>query len=384
MENSETEATDIMADGTDGGPPFRAEHVGSFVRPDRLLEAARAHKAGNLDAEAYREIQDECIRDIVAFQDDIGLPSVTDGEFRRRVWSGGVTDGLDGMGVCEEGTLSFKSEAGEDILPPSPFAEAKLRRKQSFAAADFRYVKSLNPRGTPKATMASPPVMHFFAGPKSFDPAVYLDRDAYFADLARVYGEEIDELAQAGCTYVQLDDTALPCNCDDSARAAVRDRGEDPDALTDAYVWLINDAISSRPSTMTVGMHMCRGNLKGMWMAEGGYEPIAEKIFNGLAIDAFFMEYDTARAGDFAPLRHLPEGKTAVLGLVSTKTPELETKDELKSRIDEAAKFTPLDRLALSPQCGFSSGGGGGQVVTHDDTRRKLELIVEVAREVWG
>jgi len=365
-------------------PPFRAEHVGSFVRPERLLRAARAHRAGDLDADAYREIQDGCIAEIVAWQDDIGMPSVTDGEFRRRSWSAGVIDALDGFGLRDEGVLGFRDQDGERAVAASPYARAKLARRHPIVADDFAYVRSLRPRGFAKATMASPPVMHFYLGPRSFETDVYADRDAYFAALAEIYRDEIADLAAAGCTYVQLDETALACNCDDAARAAVRERGEDPDELTDAYVGLINAAIRDRPAGMTIALHMCRGNLKGAWMAEGGYEPIAKRLFAGLAVDAYLMEYDTPRAGDFTPLRHLPAGKTAVLGLISTKTPALESKDEIKRRIDEAAKFAPLDRLALSPQCGFSSGGGGGQVVTADDTRRKLELVLDVAREVWG
>ena len=368
----------------DGQLPFRAEHVGSFVRPERLLQAARAHRAGDLDADAYREVQDACIREVVAWQDEIGMPSVTDGEFRRRSWSAGVIDALDGFGLREEGALQFRNQSGELGLAASPYAKAALSRKGRIVADDFVFVRDQAPRGLAKATMASPPVMHFYLGPRSFETDVYADRDAYFAALAAIYRDEIADLAAEGCTYLQLDETALPCNCDDSARAAVRERGEDPDELTDAYIRLINDALAEKPAGLTVALHMCRGNLKGAWMAEGGYEPIAERLFGGLDVDAFFMEYDTPRAGDFGPLRHMPADKSVVLGLISTKTPELEPKDEIKRRIDEAAKFVPLDRLALSPQCGFSSGGGGGQVVTADDTRRKLELVLAIAGEVWG
>lgn len=368
---------------TDGHPPFRAEHVGSFVRPERLLQAARAHRAGDLDAEPYREIQDDCIREVVAWQDEIGMPSVTDGEFRRRSWSAGVIDALDGFGLREEGALKFHTDSGELGVAASPYAKAPLTRRQRIVADDYAFVRAQAPRGRVKATMASPPVMHFYLGPRSFETDVYADRDAYFAALAGIYRDEIADLAVGGCTYLQLDETALPCNCDDSARKAVRERGEDPDELTNAYIRLINDALAERPAGMTVALHMCRGNLKGAWMAQGGYEPIAERLFGGLDVDAFFMEYDTPRAGDFGPLRHMPADKSVVLGLISTKTPQLEAKDEIKRRIDEAAKFVPLDRLALSPQCGFSSGGGGGQVVTADDTRRKLELVLDVARDVW-
>ena len=250
--------------------PFRAEHVGSFVRPDTLLEAVRAHRAGKLDADGLREAQDEAIRGIVAFQDDIGLPAVTDGEFRRRSWSAGVIDALSGFGLREEGVLGFKSESESGGVAPSPYAARRLERARPIVADDYRFLASLSPKGLPKATIASPPVLHFFLGPRAFDADAYADRDAYFADLVRIYRDEIADLAAAGCTYVQLDETALPCNCDAGARRGVRARGEDPDELTSAYVGLINAAVAERPEGMTVGLHMCRGNFKGAWMAEGG------------------------------------------------------------------------------------------------------------------
>ena len=363
---------------------FRADHVGSFVRPARLIEAARKHRAGAMDGDGFRQIQDQCIAEIAAFQDDIGLQSITDGEFRRAVWSGGVIAALEGMGVRDAGTLAFKNADGTIFTPPSPYAETRLKRLGTIVADDYVYLRSLNPKGLPKVTMASPPVLHFFLGDASFDKGAYADRDAYLGHLAAIYRDEIADLAAAGCTYVHLDDTALPCNCDSAARAAIAARGEDADALTDAYIGVINEALRDRPDNMTIGLHMCRGNLKGMWMGEGGYEPIADALFNQLNVDTFFLEYDTERAGDFAPLRHLPKGKLATLGLISAKTPVLEDKSEILARIDAAAKHAPLDQLALSPQCGFSSGGGGGQVVDMDDTRAKLELVVEIAEEVWG
>jgi len=365
-------------------PPYRAEHIGSFIRPDYLLTAARSHKATEIDDAAFDEVKNKAIADIISFQDSIGMPSVTDGEFRRRVWSGGVSDALEGMSVKDSGTLTFKSDKGDVLMPPSPYAESKLRRKHNIVTDDFNYIKSLNPKGHPKATMASPPVMHFFLGKKSYNPEIYSTDIEYFSDLIKAYQEEVTDLALAGCSYIQLDDTALPCNCDLEARKVIESRGEDPDELTTMYVEAINSAIQHRPDGMFVGMHMCRGNLKGLWMAEGGYEPIAEQIFNELNINAFFMEYDNERSGDFAPLRYLPAGKIAVLGIVSTKTPKLEEKEYLMQRINEAAKYVPLEQLAISPQCGFSSGGGGGQVVSQDDTKRKLELVLEVANEVWG
>ena len=373
-----------MSNSPANKPLFRAEHVGSFLRPQRLLDAARARKAGKISNAEFIDVQDECIAEIIDFQDEVGMPSVTDGEFRRRVWSSGLTDSLDGMGLKDQGILSFHSESEEYGVPPSPYAKGRLSRRKNIVTDDFKYVKSTKPKGLPKVTIASPAVLHFWLGDASFNPEVFEDRAAFYDDLITVFRDEIADLADAGCQFMQLDDTALPCNCDENARAAIKARGEDADELTVSYVELINDCLSEKPKDMAIGLHMCRGNLKGMWMAEGGYEPIADVIFNNLKIDTFFMEYDTARAGDFKPLRFLPEGKTAVLGLLSTKTPVLESKDELKRRIYEAAQYVPLDQLALSPQCGFSSGGGDGQVNSPDDVRRKLTLILEVADEVWG
>ncbi len=363
-------------------PPFHAEHIGSFVRPPRLIEAARAHKAGKLDDAGFRAVQDDCIREIVAFQESIGLPSITDGEFRRRSWSAGFIDAVDGFGL-RDGTLGFRNESGVMGIAASPYAKAPLRRRQRIVADDFRFLKSVVQRGVPKVTIAAPDVMHWFLGPKAYDSKVYKDREAFFADLAVIYKAEIAELAKEGCRYLQLDDTALPCNCDPNARNDVMARGENPDELTDRYAKLFNEVIATKPADMAVAIHLCRGNLKGAWMAEGGYEPVAKTLFNRLNADIYCLEYDTPRAGDFSPLRYVPNGKTVILGLVSTKTPELENKDALKRRIDEAAKYVPLERLGISPQCGFSSGGGSGQTVTQDDTRRKLELVMEVAREVW-
>ena len=364
-------------------PPFHAEHIGSFVRPPRLIDAARAHKAGTLNDTGYRAVQDDCIREIVAFQESIGLPSVTDGEFRRRSWSAGFIDAVEGFGL-RDGTLGFRDQTGIQGVAASPYAKAPLRRRQRIVADDYRFLKSVVKSGVPKSTIAAPDVMHYFLGPKSFDTGVYPEREAYFADLVRMYREEIAELAAEGCTFLQLDDTALPCNCDDRARADVAARGENADELTERYVRLANECLAGKPPGMAVATHLCRGNLKGAWMAEGGYDPIAEALFNRLNVDIYCLEYDTPRAGDFSPLRFVPEGKTVILGLVSTKTPVLETKDSLKRRIEEAARYVPLERLGLSPQCGFSSGGGGGQTVDQNDTRRKLELVMSVVQEVWG
>jgi 5-methyltetrahydropteroyltriglutamate--homocysteine methyltransferase len=362
---------------------FRVEHVGSFLRPQRLLDAVRARRAARLTDSELKQVQDECIRDVVAFQESIGLPTITDGEFRRRSWSAGFIDAVEGFGL-REGALTFRNEASIIGVAASPYANAPLRRRQRIVVEDYRFLKSVVRRGVPKVTIAAPDVMHYFLGPQSFEPSIYADREAYFSDLVKIYREEIAELAAAGCGYLQLDDTALPCNCDAHARAEVAARGEDADELTERYAGLINQAVAAKPAGMTLGIHLCRGNLKGAWMAQGGYEPIAEALFNRIDANVYCLEYDSARAGDFSPLRHVPKGKRVILGLVSTKTPVLETKDFLKRQIDAASRHARLEQLGIGPQCGFSSGGGSGQPITQDDTRRKLELIMEVSQEIWG
>jgi 5-methyltetrahydropteroyltriglutamate--homocysteine methyltransferase len=362
---------------------IHAEHIGSFIRPAKLLDAIRANKAGKLDDASLVKITDESIREIVAFQESLGLPSVTDGEFRRRSWSAGFIDAIEGFGL-RDGKLGFRSESKVIGVASSPYAKSPLKRKGRIVADDFHFLKSIVKTGIPKVTIASPAVMHFFLGPAAFEKEIYKDREAYLAALAALYREEVADLAKEGCRYLQLDDTALPCNCDPHVRADVAARGEKPDELTERYAKLINESISNKPASMMTAIHLCRGNLKGAWMAEGGYDPIADALFNRVNVDIYCLEYDTPRAGDFSPLRFVPKGKRVILGLVSTKTSQLESKDELKRRIDEAARYVPIEQLGISPQCGFSSVGGGGQAVTQDDTRRKLELVMGVARDVWG
>jgi len=362
---------------------FHADHIGSLLRPERLIAAARSAREGKLDAAGFRAVQDECIREAVALQESIGLPALTDGEFRRRAWSSAFIESVEGFGLREGTLLAFRDEQGDKGGAPSPYAKARLRRTRGIATDEFRYLKSVVKRGTPKITLPAPDVMHFFLGPRSADEKVYPDIEQFYADLAGIYRAEIQELAALGCTYLQLDDTALPCNCDEHARADVRGRGEDPDALTARYVRLANDVLAACPPGMAKAIHMCRGNLRGAWMAEGGYEPVAERVFSELAVDAFLLEFDSPRAGDFRPLRFVPKGKSVVLGLVSTKSPALEAEDELKRRIEAAAKYVPLDRLGLSPQCGFSSVAGSGQPLTAEDQKRKLERVMRVARELW-
>ena len=363
-------------------PPFRVEHVGSFVRPEPLLQAARSFKEKKITREKFKDVQDQSIREIVAFQESIGLPSVTDGEFRRRSWSAGFIDAVDGFGL-RDGTLTFRDQSRVIGVAASPYAKARLQRRRRIVADDFRFLKSVAKKSLPKVTIAAPDVMHYFLGPKAFDAPAYADREAYFGDLAKIYRQEIEDLAAEGCTYLQIDDTALPCNCDAHARDDVKARGEDAAELTQRYVRLFNECIAQKPAAMSIAIHLCRGNLKGAWMAEGGYEPIAEALFNRLHAETYCLEYDTGRSGDFSPLRHVPKGKRIILGLISTKTPVLEEKKQIIARIKEASKYLPLDQLGVGPQCGFSSGGGSGQTVTHDDTKRKLELVMEVARDVW-
>jgi methionine synthase II (cobalamin-independent) len=366
-------------------PPFRVEHVGSFLRPQRLMEGVRQSRAGALSLDELHSLQDQAVREVVRFQEDLGLQSITDGEYRRRAWSTGFIDAVPGFGY-REGTLgSFKTEAGSIVtVAPSPYAKERLARRKGIATDEFAFLQSAVRSGVPKITMPSPAVMHFFLGPRSVDAAAYPDIEVYFDDLIRIYQEEIAELVKLGCRYVQLDDTALPCLCDPAVQDEVRQRGEDPRALIKTYARLINGAIRDRPANVAVGIHLCRGNLKGAWMAEGGYGFIADELFNAIDVDAYFLEYDTPRAGDFSPLRAVPKNKAVVLGLISTKTPKLESKDEIRRRIDEAAKHLDLDQLCLSPQCGFSSAAGSGQVLTAEDTANKIRLMQSVAAEVWG
>ena len=364
-------------------PTFHADHIGSLLRPARLIVAARSVKERTLDAAGFRAVQDECIKEAVALQESIGMTAVTDGEFRRRAWSSGFIESVEGFGLREGTILGFRDGQGEKGSAPSPYAKARLKRTRGITTDEFRFLKGAVKKGAPKVTIPAPDVMHFFLGPRSADEKVYPDIEQFYSDLVAIYREEIKELAALGLTYLQLDDTALPCNCDEHARADVKARGEDPDKLTARYVRLANDVLAACPGGMAKAIHMCRGNLRGQWMAEGGYEPIAERVLNELAVDAFLLEFDSPRAGDFRPLRFLPKGKKVVLGLVSTKSPVLEDSDALKRRIDEAAKHVPLEQLGISPQCGFSSVAGSGQPISADDQKRKLELVLKVAGEVW-
>jgi len=364
-------------------PPFRADHVGSFLRPKALLDAREARRTGTIDDTALRTVEDAAIRDIVRFQEDLGLRGITDGEFRRTYFHIDFLTQLEGVETKGGIQVKFHSNTGDvDFAPPVMQVTGKVRHVKDIQRADFDFLKSVATR-TPKVTIPSPTMLHFRGGRAAISREAYPDLEAFYADVAQAYREELAALGRAGCTYVQLDDTNLAYLGDEKMREGARARGDDPNELPRRYAALINAASRDRPAGMTVCTHLCRGNFKSAWAAEGGYEPVAEVLFNELAVDGYFLEYDDARSGDFAPLRFLPKGKTVVLGLVSTKLDRMETKDELKRRIDEAAKFAPLDQLCISPQCGFSSTVHGNEI--HVETQAaKIRLCVDVARDVWG
>jgi 5-methyltetrahydropteroyltriglutamate--homocysteine methyltransferase len=365
-------------------PPFRADHVGSLIRPDALIAARAAAEKGEIAPEELIRIQHDAIRGVVKMQEDIGLRLATDGEYNRTFWQRDFLLKFQNVvQVASKLTVRFHSAAGtRDHAPPSLQITGKLARPRGIFVDDFKFLKSVA-NGVPKITIPSPTTMHFRGGRDAIDAKAYPDMDDFYADLARVYREEIHDLGQAGCRYLQIDEVNMAYLCDPELRAQVRNIGEQPDTLPQTYANLLNDTMAGRPDDMIVCMHLCRGNFAGAWVAEGGYDPIAELLFNEIEADGYFLEYDTPRAGSFAPLRFLPKGKIGVLGLVTTKGPQLETKDELKRRIDEAARYAPLEQLALSPQCGFSSGIGGNAMTVADEMA-KLALVVETAREVWG
>ncbi|HET9045875.1 MAG TPA: 5-methyltetrahydropteroyltriglutamate--homocysteine S-methyltransferase [Casimicrobiaceae bacterium] len=369
--------------GARATPPFRADHVGSFLRPKFLLDAREQFKAGAIDAAKLRIVEDEAIRGIVKFQENLGLRGITDGEFRRTYFHIDFLTQLEGVETKGGIAVSFHSAAGNvDFAPPVMQVTGKVQHKKPIQLRDFQFLKSVTTR-TPKVTIPSPTMLHFRGGRGAISKEAYPDLEAFYADVAAGYADELNSLGAAGCTYVQLDDTNLAYLCDEKMREGARSRGDDPDELPRRYARLINAAIAQRPKGMTICVHLCRGNFKSAWAAEGGYEPVAEVLFNELAVDGYFLEYDDARSGDFAPLRHVPKGKTVVLGLVSTKVGQLESKDDLKRRIDMAAKQVPMEQLCLSPQCGFSSTVHGNDIALESQTA-KLELVIETAREVWG
>ena len=364
-------------------PPFRADHVGSFLRPQELLDAREKRQKGEINAAQLRQVEDRAIREIVRLQEEWGFQGVTDGEFRRTYFHVDFLEQLEGVEVRGGIAQRFHGAKGEvNFAPPVMHVVSKLKHVKPIQLEDFKFLKSVTKR-TPKVTIPSPTMLHFRGGRAAISREAYPDLEAFYADIARCYRDEIKSLADAGCTYLQLDDTNLAYLCDAKMREAAQARGDDPNELPKRYARLINEAIKERPKSMTVAVHLCRGNFQSAWAAEGGYEPVAEALFKDLAVDGYFLEYDDSRSGNFAPLRFVPKGKTVVLGLITSKVPELESKSELKKRIEEAAKFVPLDQLCLSPQCGFSSTAHGN-VLTAADQVKKVKLLMDVAREVWG
>jgi 5-methyltetrahydropteroyltriglutamate--homocysteine methyltransferase len=365
-------------------PPFRADHVGSFLRPAPLLEAREKFQKKEITKTVLREAEDRAIRDVVRFQEDLGLRGITDGEFRRTYFHIDFLEQLEGVETKGGIAVSFRSASGKvDFAPPVMHVTKRLRHVRPIQLADFEFLKSATGR-LPKVTIPSPTMLHFRGGRQAISRDAYPELEPrFYDDVAACYRAELKALGDAGCRYVQLDDTNLAYLCDPKMREGAKQRGDDPTELPRRYARLINAAIAQRPAGMKVCVHLCRGNFRSAWAAEGGYEPVAEALFNELAVDGYFLEYDDARSGDFSPLRFVPKDKTVVLGLVSTKVGTLESKDELKKRIAEATRFLSAEQLCLSPQCGFSSTVHGNEIA-RENQAAKLRLVVETAREVWG
>ena len=365
-------------------PPFRADHVGSFLRPAYLLEAREQAARGEITREQLRAVEDRAITEIVKFQEDVGLQSITDGEFRRTYFHIDFLEQLGGVRTDVPVTIR-KPDGTEELAPPVMREVDKVRHDRSIQRADFEYLQRQVSAGrTPKVTIPSPTMLHFRGGRAGISREAYPELDPdFYQDVANAYGDELRSLYEAGCRYVQMDDTNMAYLCDERMREAARARGDDPNELPHRYAKFINLVVAQKPEGMTLAMHLCRGNFKSTHAAAGNYEPVAEALLSEMHLDAYFMEYDDDRSGDFRPLRYLPKGKIVVLGLVTTKFGQLESKDTLKRRIDEAAQHAPLEQLALSPQCGFSSTVHGNNIAM-EDQRRKLQLVVETAREVWG
>ena len=375
---------------TDAGPrtrpPFRADHVGSLLRPARLLAARDKHAAGELSLDQLRAAEDEAIREVVQMQRDVGLQSATDGEFRRSSWH---MDFIYRLGGIEKAPgdiqVKFHNADGDiEFTPAAIHVAAKVHLSEPIFGQDFGFLQSTVAAGTtPKLTIPSPSMVHYRGGAAAINPDVYADVDAFWTDLTAAYADQVRAVHNLGCRYLQFDDTSLAYLNDPRQRAEMADKGEDAEHLHETYIRHINEALADRPADLTVTTHMCRGNFRSSWVAEGGYDFVAEALFGELGVDGFFLEYDDARSGGFEPLRFVPKGKMVVLGLVTTKRGALEDKDQLKRRIEEAAQYVPIEQLCLSPQCGFSSTVEGN-TVTYDEEVAKLSLIVETAAEVWG
>jgi 5-methyltetrahydropteroyltriglutamate--homocysteine methyltransferase len=367
-------------------PPFRADHVGSLLRPPELLAARARHAAGELDDAGLRAVEDEAIRGAVELQRDVGLQSATDGEFRRTSWHMDFIYRLGGVTRVPEEKIAihFHGDDGDiDAVFSGMHVDGKLGVDEPIFGDDFAFLRDTVSTAVAKLTIPSPSMVHYRGGRASIDPDVYPDLDGFWADLTAAYRDQVRRLGELGCTYLQLDDTSLAYLNDPRQREYVASIGGDPERQHVEYIHHINEALAGRPEGMAVTTHMCRGNYRSSWVAEGGYDHVAEALFNELEVDGYFMEWDDERSGDFAPLRFVPEGKVVVLGLVTTKRGALERKDDLERRIEEASRHVPLDRLCLSPQCGFSSTVDGNDL-TIDEQIAKLRLVVEVADEIWG
>jgi 5-methyltetrahydropteroyltriglutamate--homocysteine methyltransferase len=364
-------------------PPFRADHVGSLLRSAALKDARAGRGRGEIDAAALAEIEDREITALIARQEAIGLKSITDGEYRRESWQTDFLRELPGVETfLGDRKIPFKGSGAQPKQWVSRLKDKLGRFSGHPQITHWKFVAD-HTRQTAKVTIPSPSALHFRQGRAAVPESVYPDMEDFYRDLGALYAGVVRGFADAGCRYLQLDEVNLAYLCDPSLREHVRQRGDDPDRLPLTYAGMINAAIADIPSDMTITMHLCRGNFRSNFVASGGYEPVADILFNTINVHGYFMEYDSERAGGFEPLRLLPKGKTVVLGLVTSKTGELESKDEIKRRIDEAATFAPLDRLALSPQCGFASTEEGN-VLAEDEQWTKLRMIVEIADEVWG
>jgi 5-methyltetrahydropteroyltriglutamate--homocysteine methyltransferase len=364
-------------------PPFRAEHVGSLLRPAALKQARLDWAAGRISASDLRAIEDEAIRRLVQRQEELGFQMVTDGELRRDSWHMDFYQQIGGLVARGAAPIKFKTASAEiDYVMPALHIEAKLSLPKTIFAEDFAFLKSAT-RVTPKLTIPSPSVLHRRAIAALDNPALYPSIEPFWIDLAAVYAQEVARLGAAGCTYLQIDDTSFATLCDPAQRASLSKIGADGEHIHETYIRVFNEAVKARPAGMTIVTHTCRGNHRSAWFASGGYDFIADALFNKLDVDGFFLEFDDERSGDFAPLRFLPKGKLAVLGLVSSKARALESTDTIKRRLEDAARYAPLEQLALSPQCGFSSTLDGNDL-TEAEQFAKLRLVSEVAREVWS
>jgi len=362
-----------------GQPPFRADHIGSLLRPPALRQAFRDHHEGKIDDSRFVAVVDGCVRDVVAMQQEIGLQVVTDGEFRRGSYWGRFVERIGGFGI-RPAVFNFRDDHGHEVAFTAPYAERKLERTQPLALDEFAFLHGVA-KVTGKITLPAPSTMHFYRCTDYADTAAYRDVDSFFADLIAIYRAEIAGLVAAGCRYIQLDEVAVALLCDPTIRQKVEAAGKQPDQLVDLYIRAINDAVAGAPAEVTFGVHMCRGNFKGHYLAAGGYESVAERFFSETRINHFLLEYDTERAGDFAPLRFV-KNKGVVLGLISSKVAALEDVETLKRRTEEATKFIDLDRLAISPQCGFASTVAGNPI-SEADERAKLRLVVTAAEKIW-